>query len=275
MALKPLLRGAGQVMFQNHAGTGAFFLAGIAVGSPLAVTVAALLGLVVSTFATPEGERQDGLGGYNGILVGAALGTFLAPQPLLVLLGALVCPPVTRALAKPLTAPFVWITWILLLSSHQFAALAPAPPAATMELALGFWPTALLQGVSQVFLVQNPISGALFLFGLALSSRWAAALALAGSALGAGLAMLLSAPVHSVEAGLFGFSPVLTSIALGCTFFAPSGRNLAYAALATVFTVFAQAALNAALLPLALPALTSPFVIVTWLFLAGRRGSES
>lgn len=277
MALKPFLRGAGQVMFQNHAGTGLLFVAGLAVGTPPAVTVAALLGLIVSTALTPEPDRGSGLGGYNGILVGAALGTFLAPQPLLVLLGALATPPVMRAISRlasvfgagALTAPFVLVTWLLLLASHLLTAFTPAPPAATMELTLGFWPTALLQGVSQVFLVQNPVSGALFLAGLALSSRWAAALALLGSALGAALALAGGAPQSAVEAGLYGFSPVLTAIALGCTFFPPTPRNLVYTTLATAFTVFVQAGLNAALQPLALPALTAPFVLTTWLFQLG------
>ena len=34
-----------------------------------------------------------------------------------------------------------------------------------------------------------------------------------------------------------------------------------------MFTVVAQAALNVALTPLAIPALTAPFVLVSWLFL--------
>ena len=37
-----------------------------------------------------------------------------------------------------------------------------------------------------------------------------------------------------------------------------------------MFTVVAQAALNVALTPLAIPALTAPFVLVTWLFLLAR-----
>ena len=272
---KSLLRGSGQVMFQNHAGCGAFFLAGIAVGSPPAVTVAALLGLVVSTLATPKEDRQDGLGGYNGILIGAALGTFLAPQPLLVLLGCLVVPSVTRAIPRPLTAPFVLVTWLLLLSAHQLTGLAAAAPVSVQEFSLGFWVTSVLQGISQVFLVQNPVTGVLFLLGLALSSRWAAGLTLFGSISGAALALAAGASRQAVEAGLFGFSPVLTAIALGCTFFSPTPKNLARAATATVFTVFVQAAFNAALQPVALPALTAPFVLVTWIFLLGTHDRES
>ena len=47
-----------------------------------------------------------------------------------------------------------------------------------------------------------------------------------------------------------------------------------YAALGTVFTVVAQAALNVALTPLAIPALTAPFVLVAWLFLLPRHTLE-
>lgn len=264
-------------MFQEHVGTGLLFLIGIAVGTPPAVWLAALLGLVVSTLTTPASQREQGLGGFNGILVGAALGTFLDPQPLLWLFAAVVTPPVMRAVSKlcatvglsALTAPFVLVSWTLLLAAQPFTTLGPAEATAPAQLGWGFWPTAILQGISQVFLVQNPLSGALLLAGLAISSRWAAGLALLGSTLGAALALLAGAPATAVEAGLYGFSPVLTAIALGCTFCSPNARNLAYAALATAFTVFLQGALNTALQPVSLPALTAPFVIATWLFQLG------
>lgn len=278
--LKQCLRGIGQVMFQNHAGSGAFFLVGMIAGTPPQVWLSALLALVLATALTPAGTFKDsGLGGYNAVLVGAALATFLAFPLWLVVLGALCTPFVMRALARAcetfgvsaLTAPFVLVTWLLLLASHQFASFLPHPTAIPpIDWHLGFWPTAVLQGVAQVFLVQSPVTGALFLAGLAVSSRRAALLALAGSAVAALVAVASGASVSSIEAGLFGFSPVLTAIALGSTFAAPSGRNLLHALLGTVFTVFTQAALNDALQPIALPALTAPFVLVTWLFLAGR-----
>lgn len=270
------LRGSGQVMFQNHAGTGLLFVTGMLAGTPPPVWLAGLLALLISTLLTPA--EENGLGGYNAILVGAALATFLAPTPalaLLVVLGALVTPTVMAAVSKitggsALTAPFVVVTWLLLLATHQFPQFPASAAGAPTSWGLNFWLIAGLQGVSQVFLVQNPITGVLFLVGLALSSRWAAGLALLGSLLGAVVASAGGAPLAQVEAGLFGFSPVLTAIALGCTFFPPTPKNLSYAILATVFTAFAQAALNMALQPLSLPALTAPFVLVTWLFRAGR-----
>jgi len=41
-------------------------------------------------------------------------------------------------------------------------------------------------------------------------------------------------------------------------------------ALGTIFTVVAQAAFNVAVTPLAIPALTEPFVLETWIFLLPR-----
>jgi len=60
---------------------------------------------------------------------------------------------------------------------------------------------------------------------------------------------------------------VLTAVALGTVFYRPGWRVAAYAALGTVFTVVAQAAMNVAFAPLGIPALTAPFVLCAWLFL--------
>src|SRR5919108_5411431 len=82
-----LLRGTGQVMFQNNPLTGLLFLIGIFYNSRL-LGVAALIGLVSST-ATAMILRVDqpliraGLFGFNGILVGIGLAFFLEFAPLL------------------------------------------------------------------------------------------------------------------------------------------------------------------------------------------------
>ena len=81
-----LLRGAGQVMFQNNAWTGFFFLIGIFWGGYQEgfglVAWGALLGLVVSTvtgylLGLPSDDGAHGLWGFNGVLVGCAFPTFL------------------------------------------------------------------------------------------------------------------------------------------------------------------------------------------------------
>jgi len=68
---------------------------------------------------------------------------------------------------------------------------------------------------------------------------------------------------------------IATAIALGTVIYRPSVRVGLYAALGTAFTVVAQAALNVALTPFAIPALTAPFVLVTWIFMAPREGLET
>jgi urea transporter len=112
------------------------------------------------------------------------------------------------------------------------------------------------------------------LAGLAVNSLAAAAFALGGAILAVLTAHLLGAESDLITGGLLGFSPILTAIALGTVFYQPSWRVVTYTALATVFTVIAQSALNVALTPFAIPALTAPFVLVTWLFLLPRQCLE-
>jgi urea transporter len=296
------LRGFGQVMFQDNPLTGALFLAAIAWGSFAAgvpqVFVGGVVAVVVATL-TAQWLRVDtaalhaGLYGYNGVLVGMALTTFLAPGPLLwayVVLGAAVSVVATLGTAnavKPwgvaaLTFPFVLTTWLLLLASYGFAGLSgaalptgnvviPFESVASTRLGLGEFLQGMLHSISQVFLKGSGVVAVLFLAGLAVNSVAAAVAALGGALLAVLTAHLLGAESDLIVGGLLGFSPVLTAIALATVFHKPGIRVAVYAAVGTVFTVVAQAALNVALTPFAIPALTAPFVLVSWLFLLPRQ----
>ncbi len=295
------LRGVGQVMFQDNPLSGALFLAAIAWGSFTAgvphVLFGALVAIVVATLTArwlrvdPEALRA-GLYGFNGVLVGLALATFVAPGPLLwayVVLGAAVSVVVMSATVNvartcsipALTFPFVLVTWLLLLATYGFAGLsgsalpaagvvAPFQSVAATHVDASLFVQATLQSISQVFLKGSAIAALLFLAGLAVNSVAAAVAALCGAVLAVVTAHLLGAESDLITGGLLGFSPVLTAVALGTVFNSPSLRVAAYAALGTVFTVVAQAAFNVALTPLAIPALTGPFVLVTWMFLLPR-----
>jgi urea transporter len=299
------LRGIGQVMLQNNPLTGAFFLAGIVWGSYAAgvpqVAIGGVVAVIVATLTAQwlHVERASlaaGLYGYNGVLVGLALPTFLAPGPLLwvyVVLGAAVSVVVmlgTANVVKPwgvsaLTFPFVLTTWLLLLATYGFSGLAgaalpsggvvvPFEPLTVSPLRAADFIQGVLQSISQVFLKESGIAALLLLAGLAVNSLAAAAFALGGAILAVIVAHLFGAESELITGGLLGFSPVLTAIALGTVFYRPSPRVAAYTALGTVFTVIAQAALNVALTPLAIPALTAPFVLVSWLFLLPRQCFE-
>ena len=292
------LRGAGQVMFQNNPLTGLFFFLGIFWGAcsarMIAVGIGAVVGVLAGTLAAhalraPEEEIDAGLHGYNGILVGCALPTFFAPTPLLwgyVVVGAIFSTVLMLAISGMLrtwkvpavTGPFVITTWFLMLAACNFGNIQiislPHPavsvqPAATDLFALNmeqFW-RATFAGISQVFLLDNVITGILFLIGLAASSIRAAAFAFAGSVIAICTAVILGGGSTAIIAGLFQFSAVLTAIGLGATFYKPGWRVICYALLGTVFTVVAQGAFNVLLSVHGIPTLTFPFVVAAWIFL--------
>lgn len=299
-AVDVTLRGAGQVMFQDNPLTGLLFIIGIAWGAAAAnmpaVAVGAVVGLVVATataglLRVDQGALRAGMYGFNGILVGAALPTFLGVDALLwvyIVVGAAVSTVVMQAIANvmtqfeapALTFPFVLTTWLLLLGGYAFANLdvvAMGPPAVatavgpqSLDLSAQGVVEAMLRGVAQVFLIGDPITGAIFIVALAVSSIWAAAFAVVGTVVAFVVAVALGATTGEVTAGLFGFSAVLTAIALGSVFFKPGLRVTLFALLGIMATVVAQGALDVVMAPLGIPTLTFPFVVVTWLFLLPR-----
>lgn len=292
------LRGAGQVMFQNNPVTGLLILVAvvggtIASGTP-AAGVGAVVGLVVGTGAAlllgvDAASVRQGMFGFSPLLTGVALPTFLGNHPsvwVLVVVGAAVTTVVTLAVSKvfttwnvpALTFPFVLTSWFLTLAAYQLGRVPAGslpPPALPRDGAttavpdLGGLAVGALKGVAQVFLVDNWVSGLVILAALAVSSRWAAGLAAAGAVVATAVAVGFGAP--SVQSGLWGYSAVLTAVALGCTFYQPAPRVLLYALLGTVFTVLVQAALDTAAAPFGVPTFTAPFVVATWLFLLPKR----
>lgn len=296
------LRGTGQVMLQNNPLTGALFMAAIAWGAFVAEAPEVLAGGVLALLSSTlfamwlRVEREalaDGLYGYNAILVGMALPTFLAPTPLLwayIVLGAAVSVVAMLAAANltrswqlsALTFPFVIVTWALLLAAFAFSGVGGGPPpfagelepleeAVSNPLDFGAFAAGVLHSISQVFLKGSLVAALLFVAGLAVNSLAAAGFALGGAAVAVITAHLFGAESELVSAGLLGFSPVLTAITLGTVFYRPSPRVAVYAALGAAFTVVVQAAMNVAFASLGVPALTAPFVLTAWLFLMPRQ----
>lgn len=295
-----ILRGGGQVMFQQNALTGLLFLVGIFWGAwqanMVSVGIGAVLGLFFGTMTAyalnrPREVIDAGLHGYNGILVGCAMPTFFEPTPLLwayIIAGAIFSTIIMMAIANifrtwkvsAMTGPFVFTTWFLMLAAYNFGhfkitglpqpvlpSAQAAQSIATYSLNAEQFMKATLNGVSQVFLIQNWITGIIFLVALAVNSVPAALFALAGSMLAVGTAQVLGANTNAVVAGLYQFSAVLTCIGLGTTFYKPNLRVVCYAIVGTIFTVVVQGALNVPLNAIGIPTLTFPFVVAAWVFL--------
>lgn len=290
--LDSVLRGVGQVMLQNNSYAGLLFLIGIFYNSAL-FGFAVLVGTVASTvtamlLGVKRSHVREGLFGFNGALVAVALLYFLQPDLLAwcyVIIASACTTVVMAALLNvldtwkvpALTAPFVFTTLCFVLACARFGRLhsthllptAGLPKAATVEgiVTMSTVAYGLFSGVAQVFFQANVITGVLFTIGLLISSRAACVAALCGSLMGLLAAWGLGAAEPAIRAGAFGFNSVLTAIALGSVFFVRDVASTVYTALAVVVTAVVFAAVSAALEPIGIPALTSPFVIVVWLFL--------
>lgn len=308
-AVDALLRGTGQVMFQNNPLTGLLFLVGIFINSPK-LGAAGVLGLGASTLAAwiLGADRtliRNGLFGFNGILTGLGLAFFLQLNAGLIaaiVLGGAVSTVVMMALINllgpwdtpALTAPFVITTWLLLFAVYQFAFLVPteiiAPaaldPLAKAQTALRELPTptqgtgltpanltnGFFRGIGEVMFQDNLITGVIFLLAILINSRISFAFAALGSAVGMLTAMALGGDGFFIYHGLYGFNAVLCAIAIGGMFFVLTWKSAVYALVAAVMGSVAFAAIAVLLSPLGMPALTAPFVLVTWLFLLPKAG---
>ena len=294
--LKKILRGTAQVMFQPSAWTGLLFFAGIVWGAcanhAWFIALGALVGVAVSTLTgrwlhLPADDGTQGLWGFNGVLVGCAFPAFLG-NTVWMWLALLLCAALTTWVrtgfnnvmapwkVNSLTFPFVFCTWLFLLAARAMHGMPPAhlsePTLPTLftageSLRFGHLVVYWLKGIGQVFLLDSWVTGLLFLAGLWLSNWRAALWAAVGSAVALLTAILFKTSGTDVAAGLYGFSPVLTAIALGTVFYKPGLRSAVWALAGVVVTVFVQAGMNVMLAPLGIPTLTAPFCIATWLFL--------
>lgn len=302
ITVKSFFRGIGQVMFQCNAWTGVLFLIGIiwgayAEGNGL-VAWGAITGCAASTFAgyitrnrgCTVGDGEQGLWGFNGTLVGCAFPTFLG-NTWMMWMGLLICAMMTTWIRRgfnnvmapwhinSLTFPFVFMTWFFLLCAREMKGLpSTGMDAPSLDFAIhshedytfGILVKAWLKNISQVFLINSWVTGIFFIVALAVSNRFACLWACVASALALATAIVFQAGGVSIDSGLYGFSAVLTGIALGATFYKPSWVGAIWTLFGIIVTVFIQAGMNAFFAPWGMATLTGPFCVATWLMLLPR-----
>lgn len=262
--------GFSQVFLLQSPLSGALILVGLFCNS-WQLALLALLGCLVSRataslWRDTKSEIADGLYGFNGTLVGIAIGVYWEISwlsLLLLVIGAALSTWLARAFRRHaqlpgLTAPFIIAVWALLLVSL----LAPQgvgllDSAAQLEEGQPLWRrlgVALGDSVGQVMFQANVLTGLLFFLAIAWESRRKALYAL----LGALVPMLVIpfVPEAVWREGLLGYNAVLCAI-----YWAGSGeRRLLYALLSVVLSVLLELlALYAGLIPL-----TAPFVLSVW-----------
>jgi urea transporter len=291
-----ILRGFGQVMFQNSPITGLCFLIGLFVGG-WQFGVYGLLGTAASTLAArwigvPDSAVGAGLYGYNGTLVGVALAYYLAGNALLPvyvafggIVSAIVAGAVGNVLATwqvpALTGPFVVTTWFFALGIYGLDQLdagansgVPALPALTSgaraNLDLGQIWGGLFHGVSQVFFQDSAVVGIIFLLGILASSRIDCVMAATGSAVGLATGWALGVDGGSLTLGLMGYNAVLTLMALAGLFYVLDRVSFFLALIAGATSVVVTVALSAFVAPYGGHIYTAPFVVTTWIFIAAK-----
>jgi len=243
-------------------------LAALAVGGCTSATATAkVAGLDASAIST-------GLMGYNGALVGCAFSVFLGtpgiePMIAATAIGGAASAFVTSWLGKMITSVPQWTlafnatALAVLVYARPFANSTPAEPVALSTLSPLDWCSSVLTGVSQIFVVNNPVAGALVLAGIAAYSPGAAAAALLGSLLGVVSAAVAGADAEEVKAGLWGFNPALTALAVSIFYVPLGGSVLCLACGGAVATAFFAVGMKGAFAAmLQVPALTLPFCAV-------------
>ena len=125
-----------------------------------------------------------------------------------------------------------------------------------------------LRGVGQVLFQDSPVSGLLFLAGLAVVSPLYALAALLGSLIGSVFAGVLRADRSLLQTGMFGFNGALTALAL-LFFLKPTVLTWLCVVLAAACSSVLLLGCMTLLERWKLPALTAPFVLITFcVFLA-------
>jgi urea transporter len=277
-----IFRGVGQVFFQENALTGACFVLGIALSSPL-MAVGAVVGAVIGwgtakLLKFDATELDAGIYGFNATLVGIATLFFFQPgvaSVLLLVAGCIGATLLTWLARKYVpfptyTAPFIVTTWVVFFLG-QALGVPRVDAGGSLE---GVGPVvAAAHGVSQVMFQASKWTAILFLVGIAVNDWKHASWVLVGAIIG----MLMGS--YNATTGLTALDPeslkqrtLLDNVALGLY-----GYNATLAAVALflwrrsvippLLGILLSVPLTELFPLISLPALTAPFVLATWLVL--------
>ncbi|WP_304522883.1 urea transporter [Bacteroides acidifaciens] len=263
-------RGIGQVMFQNNAFSGLLMLVGIFLNS-WQMGILAVCGNIISTLtAYFSGYKHDdiknGLYGFNGTLVGIAVGVFLQLS-----VGSLIMLIITSALSTwiayffnrqrllpSFTTPFILVVWGMLgVCSWLFPnLLLVSDTVIDSTQNINYFQTFCL-GIGQVmFQGDTVLSGLFFFIGILINSRKASLYTILGALLPIPLAILLEVDATNLNAGLMGYNGVLCAIALEGSTRESSIWAGCSVLLSTVLQILGMS--------LGITTLTAPFVISVW-----------
>ncbi|KAA3642430.1 MAG: urea transporter [Bacteroidetes bacterium] len=263
--LQTILRGIGQVMFQNNSYSGILFLAGIFYNS-WSMGLAALFGTIISTITAlvlkyPKEDIENGLYGFNGTLTGIALLCFFEVDLLIciALIIAAVLSTLTmfylKKITPPFTAPFVLVTWLFTYTLMYFFNY---PLITSSESSLNdiHVLAASSNSFGQVMFQENVITGLFFLLATLVNNKLMAIYAAYAAILGSLMSWLMVGNIIEINSGLMGYNAILCAIAL----VGKKWSDFLWISIAIILSTL----LNKGLMMLGLITLTAPFVLITW-----------
>lgn len=279
----PLLilgRGVGQVMFQNNALSGGLMLLGIFLNS-WQMGALAVGGNIISTLTAyfsgyGRDDIKNGLYGFNGTLVGIAVGVFMQltwGALLLMAVASCVSTWIARLFSLQhtlpgFTAPFILAVWMLLgtcvgFMPHLLLAAESVGHVGGSVDCLRVFGT----GIGQVMFQGSVLAGLLFLAGILVNSRMAAAYTVWGVFLPVPFAMLLGTDAETLNMGLMGYNGVLCAIALGDN----TWKGCVWASCSVLLSVVLQIIG----MEWGVTTLTAPFVLSVWMTMGIRKLVDS
>ena len=279
--VRAVLRGVGQIFFQENALTGAFCVAGIAVSSP-PMAAAAIAGSTIGMATArvlrfDEAEVNAGIYSFNATMVGIATLFFFRPGAASIALLVISCVAalVTRLLRALLpvptfTSPFFLTTWAIYFLGPALGAVGVEPEG--RPVAAGFV-EAVAHGISQALFQANVWTGILCIVGIALSDWRHASWAVVGSIVGIMVAnyhvttaaraldperLIERALSENIALGLYSYNTILPAIAL---------FRWTRSLMPPLLGILLSVPLTELVPMLGLPALSAPNVVATWLVL--------
>ncbi|NJI12638.1 urea transporter [Staphylococcus agnetis] len=294
LPLQSFLKNISQVVLLENVWTGLLILIALWIGD-WKVGLAAMIGSAISLVTAPwfgytREEIHAGLAGFNSVLVAIGLTIFMVMtwQTVMVcLIATIIAMPLAKSMQTvlrryqlpELTTPFVLVTWMVLLMNQQFAFLKstvkvlPLKHTATIDVTQPLHPViAFFNSMSQIFLVENVVSGILIIIAFFIASRWTGFFVIIANVLSMLFVYVLGTDAIAFSHGLLGYNIILTVIAVAVTFRSLTRyHRYLILVLVIVLTPMIYGATATLLEPFGIPILTLPFIIVTWiLLLAGQ-----
>jgi len=232
---------------------------------------------------------EQGLFGYNSVLTGLALLLLLDGNMrwIVALVGAAFATIFTAAMMNffkdldtpVLTFPYIVLTWFVILASYHLEVLTITSSLVPQDLS--HWQLkiegpvnligGLIAGIGQMYFQDKLLSGVLIILAVFWANRKMGIYAVIGTAVSWIAAYALGGAHNVINMGLYGYNGVLTILAVSSVFDADKPFALISGVAATIITVPITAGISTWLLPYGLPALTMPFVVVTWIFVGARK----